>query len=416
MTTQSRRRGGARLAQPEPRRSRARPARTAGGWDGGYDGAYSPQRDGRARSRREKKARRRRGRGWMVLAAALAVMLLMAGVYRLWAQEPDLPGTAGSADPGGEGEGGTQPYLSGDRKDKFYTFLIVGRDTGGGGNTDTIMLASYDGANQRAALMSIPRDTMVNVSWDVKKINSVYNMSGGGEAGLAALVDAVADLVGFRPDFTVTLEWEAVGAIVEAIGGVYFDVPFRMYYEDWSQELWINQEAGYRLLSGSDAMQIVRWRKNNCGVPNPTGTDGSDLGRTRVQQDFIAAVVRQCLQLQNLTRINEIARVFAEDVHTDLTVGNLVWFAEQAIVGGFSTENIYSCTMPNIPVSAYSRSYGTNLSYVVPDGAELIETINGHFNPYWTGVTLANLDLMGVDESGGISASSGALRDGGANG
>ena len=57
-----------------------------------------------------------------------------------------------------------------------YTHLL-GRDTGGGGNTDTMLLASYDVTNQKATVMSIPRDTMVNVSWDIKRINSVYNLS-----------------------------------------------------------------------------------------------------------------------------------------------------------------------------------------------------------------------------------------------
>ena len=64
--------------------------------------------------------------------------------------------------------------------------LILGRDTGGGGNTDTMLLASYDVTNQKATVMSIPRDTMVNVSWDIKRINSVYNYYGGGEKGIKA--------------------------------------------------------------------------------------------------------------------------------------------------------------------------------------------------------------------------------------
>ena len=68
---------------------------------------------------------------------------------------------------------GLTPKMDGERKsDKYYTILILGRDTGGGGNTDTMLLASYDVTNQKATVMSIPRDTMVNVSWDGKKINT----------------------------------------------------------------------------------------------------------------------------------------------------------------------------------------------------------------------------------------------------
>ena len=64
---------------------------------------------------------------------------------------------------------------------------MIGRDTGGGGNTDTVLLAAYDVKNQEMNVMSIPRDTMVNVNWDVKKINSVYNFNGGGDDGIKAL-------------------------------------------------------------------------------------------------------------------------------------------------------------------------------------------------------------------------------------
>ena len=60
---------------------------------------------------------------------------------------------------------------------------------------------------------------MVNVSWDIKRINSVYNVYGGGDEGIQALFDEVSQLVGFIPDFSVVVEWEAVGEMAEAIGG-----------------------------------------------------------------------------------------------------------------------------------------------------------------------------------------------------
>lgn len=226
-----------------------------------------------------KRRKRRKSRAPVVLGAVAGLLLALFVLYRLWARAPDIPGSAGVPAPSG-----TQTEQAAvRRKDGFYTFLLVGRDTGGGGNTDTLMLAAYDTKEQRAALMSIPRDTMVDVSWDVKKINSVYNMylGRGKEEAAAALEDAVAGLTGFRPDYTVTVEWEAVGEIVEAIGGVWFEVPFDMHYVDPVQDLYIDQAAGYRLLSGQDAMQVVRWRKNNTGVALPAEADGSDLGRTR---------------------------------------------------------------------------------------------------------------------------------------
>lgn len=67
------------------------------------------------------------------------------------------------------------PGLSADRKEQFYTFLLVGQDTYGGGNTDTMMLAAYDVPNQKLSVMSLPRDTFVNYNGRRVLLNSVYN-------------------------------------------------------------------------------------------------------------------------------------------------------------------------------------------------------------------------------------------------
>ena len=111
----------------------------------------------------------------VLLAIALAGVLIAKSLF----VQPELNGGKPGSDETEEEidwGNGVRPKADGKRKSEdFYTILLLGRDTGGGGNTDTMLLASYDVTNQKAAVMSIPRDTMVNVSWDVKKINSVYN-------------------------------------------------------------------------------------------------------------------------------------------------------------------------------------------------------------------------------------------------
>mgnify|MGYP000164612571 CR=1 FL=1 len=137
----------------------------------------------------------------IVLAVVLVAVVALDGLF----VKPELPGKGNGSNADGTqaGDGidygdGVQPRVSGERKSKdYYTVLILGRDTGGGGNTDTMLLASYDVTNQKANVMSIPRDTMVNVNWDVKKINSVYNMNGGGDKGIKALYQEISQLVGF---------------------------------------------------------------------------------------------------------------------------------------------------------------------------------------------------------------------------
>lgn len=366
------------------------------------------------------------GRTALIVVAVIAAVALVAfACYRAWAHRPEIPTPApsqpsvpgvqplGPSQTPDDGPGEDGPNVGAERKKDFYTFLIVGRDTGGGGNTDTIMLAAYDVVNQAAALMSIPRDTMVNAPWDVKKINTVYNYAEAGEkgSGIASLRRYVGSLVGFEPDFTITLEWEAVGELVEAIGGVYFEVPFYMHYVDPTQDLYIDQQAGYRLLSGADAMQVVRWRKNNDGVRQPAGTDGGDLGRVKLQQSFIVAVLKQCLKLENVSRLEELMGVFSRNVTTELSAGNLVWFAEKALLGGFSPEELYTCSMPGTGAWVYSRTVKNNQSYMLPQAEELLSLVNERFNPYAEDIKMESLDIMSVDAEGYLSSSTGVVRD-----
>ena len=307
---------------------------------------------------------------------------------------------------------GVRPRANGERKSEdYYTVLILGRDTGGGGNTDTMLLASYDVTGQKATVMSIPRDTMVNVNWDVKKINSVYNMHGGGDKGIQALYKEIAQLVGFEPDYQVIVEWEAVGKLVDAIGGVYFDVPYNMDYHDPYQDLVIEQAKGYRLLTGDDAMQVIRWRKNDPGSPYGNSSGIGDSGRMEVQQNFLKAVIQQLMKPANVMNIGKIAKVFQECVETDLSFQEILWFGKSAVSGGLSVENVEFLTMPWKGVSAWSRSYNQNLSYVVPIANELLDIVNNKLSPFVETFTLSDLDIMSVNADGSLRSTTGHVED-----
>ena len=346
----------------------------------------------------------------IAVAVVLAIVLIAVVACQSLFVRPDLPDKNADADSGTQEEEidwgeGTRPRSDGERKSQdYYTVLILGRDTGGGGNTDTMLLASYDVTNQKATVMSIPRDTMVNVSWDIKRINSVYNYYGGGDRGIQYLYKEIAQLVGFEPDYQVVVEWDAVGQIVDAMGGVWFDVPRNMNYDDPYQDLHIHQEKGYRLLTGDDAMQVLRYRHDNdmrYGYP-----DG-DLGRIKTQQAFLTAMVDQLLQIKNVTKINQFIQVFQNNVETDLSFQNILWFAQQAILGGLSMENVEFVTMPNRTASCWSRTYHNYQSYVVPSADELLELVNTKLSPYTEVFTLSDLDIMSVNSDGSISSSTG---------
>lgn len=353
----------------------------------------------------------------VVLAAAVAVVLAWRSLF----VRPDPTNKRGGNDKDSApveeidyGEG-IRPRADGQRKSEdYYTVLILGRDTAGGGNTDTMLLASYDVTNQRATVMSIPRDTMVNVSWDVKKINSVYNAYGGGERGIQAVYKEVSQLVGFEPDYQVVVEWEAVGRIVDAIGGVDFDVPAHLDYHDPTQNLVIEQMPGYRHLTGDDAMQVIRWRGNDNDSPfgyRMINGGIGDSGRMELQQDFLKATLSQLMTIQNVGNISKIVKVFEECVETDLSYQEIFWFAQKALLGGLKVEEVEFLTMPWRGTYAWSRSYQQNLAYVVPIPGQILEIVNTRLSPFTETFTIQDLDIMSVNADGSVSSSTGYVED-----
>ncbi len=351
-------------------------------------------------------------KGLIAVAAVLAVALMGVAAWKSLFVRPELPdkgtGPDGSAQEIDWGEG-VRPRGGGERKSKdYWTVLILGRDTGGGGNTDTMLLASYDVTNQKATVMSIPRDTMVNIPYDVKKINGVYNYGGGGEAGIQYLYKEISQLVGFEPDYQVVVEWEAVGQIVDAMDGVWFDVPRNMNYDDPLQNLHIHQEKGYRLLSGEDAMEVLRYRRDN---DKRYGYPEGDVGRIKTQQAFLSAMVEQLLKVENVPKIRQFIQVFQDNVETDLTFQNILWFAQSAYLGGLRTEDVEFVTMPHRNVDAWSRSYNNYQSYVVPIADELLDLVNTKLSPYTEAFTLGDLDIMSVASDGSVRSTSGHVED-----
>lgn len=375
-------------------------------------------------SRQEKKAKKagkksrltRQQKILLAVAVVLAVVVIAVAACQSLFVRPDLENKPSKTDENEVEEidygDGVRPRSDGERKSEdYYTVLILGRDTGGGGNTDTMLLASYDVTNQKATVMSIPRDTMVNVPWDIKRINSVYNYYGGGDKGIQALYKEISQLVGFEPDYQVIVEWEAVGEIVDAMGGVWFEVPRDMNYDDPYQDLHIHQEAGYRLLSGDDAMQVLRYRHDNKVNGVMKGYPDGDLGRIKTQQAFLQAMVEQMLQVKNITKINDFIQVVQNNVETDLSFQNMLWFGQQAVLGGLKIENVNFMTMPNKNVSCWSRTYHNYQSYVTPIASELLDLVNNELSPYVETFTMSDLDIMSVNSDGSVSSSTGYVED-----
>jgi len=362
------------------------------------------------------------------IGSTLAVLLILAGIFAVQflgtVRAPELGDKSSTVSPvridnlpssaveiGGEeppeeidDSNTEQPLVSGARKENCYTFLLFGTDKEGT-NTDTIMVVSYDVANQKLDLMSIPRDTMVNVPWDVKKINSVYGMR-----GLSGFQKQIGKLIGFVPDFYVKIDLAAFVQVVDLIGGVEFDVPVPMHYHDPYQGLNIDLNPGLQTLNGEQAMGLVRFRKSDRSSGGKvSGYD--DTGRVATQQAFLKAMFKKCLQIRNWTKITSYVEIFEQNVDSDLTLGNMLWFARQAMDLG--EDGFNTVTAPgNYYASAWSRSIGSQQSYVTLYGSQMVKLVNERFNPYLKQITMGNLDIMSVNRDGSVSSSTGYVADG----
>jgi len=266
-------------------------------------------------------------------------------------------------------------------KEGFYNILIVGTDDDGS-RTDTIMIGRLNTRDHTVALLSIPRDTLIDGSYTVPKINSVYGSAGKGERGIAALQSKLAQLLGFQVDGYAIVNLNAFVELVDLVGGVDFDVPMDMHYEDQSQDLYIHLDAGLQHLDGEQAMGLVRFRK---------GYASQDIQRTKVQQQFIQTLAKKCLSVVNLARIGEMAQIFLDNVTTDLTLGNIAYFGQELLKCDF--ENMYAYTLEGEAVMVNDAScYAIYLN-------KTLEAVNAQFNPYEGAITAANVSIITPDQA-----------------
>ena len=132
---------------------------------------------------------------------------------------------------------------------------------------------------------------------------------------------------------------------------------------------------------------------------------------TQYDSPAYGKMVEQLLKIENIAKINEFAEVFRENVETDLTLQNILWFAKAAFTGGLKAEDVEFVTMPNKNVSAWSRTYQSYQSYVVPIADELLDLVNNQLSPFTKVFTLSDLDIMSVNSDGSLNSSTGRVED-----
>ncbi len=185
---------------------------------------------------------------------------------------------------------------------------IFGTDKSGL-RSDVIMILSVYPDKDTVTLMSVPRDTKVLIDRSAKKINAALQIGGDDLA-----VRTVKDLLAIDIHDYAVVNFEAVETIIDRLGGIRFDVPCDMYYQDPDQDLYINIKKGEQLLDGEDSVKVLRFRQYPMG----------DLQRNQVQQDFFKAAFEQKFQAYYIGKVPEIYGVINQGVRSSMNLNEIL--------------------------------------------------------------------------------------------
>ena len=304
-------------------------------------------------SKKKIKKYRRRGCGcgcltWLILLIAA----LVAAVF-LFVRPPQSDDAIGA------------------RKRDSASILICGTDKDGT-RTDTMMLLYLSGSEQKASLLSLPRDSYtITSSGKAAKLNSAYGRGGTAEEGMENLLDYVQDIIGYRPDGYILVDFTLVPQIVDIMGGVEVEVPMDMKLEG------ITLEEGLQHLNGEETLTLLRFRK---------GYAMADLTRIEVQRSVMKAAMEQWLSPAHIADAVEAVSLLESGSLSSLSGGNYIWVAKTLLLARSDFQND---TLPGYP------DYRGGASYYILDRSEIAELINESYNPYNVVIDKDDLNIAG---------------------
>ena len=332
--------------------------------------------------RRPKKKKKRTNRGERAAVTLLSLLFLVVAAaavvkYVVRAPEPD----AGKEDKKieqdsaqQEGGDGIETIANGKERKKYcYTILLSGVDNDAGGS-DTNMLMRFDAENDAIDIVSLPRDSLMS---NGHKLNYAYN-----NGGTDKLRSEIEDLLGVPVDFYVSVNLKGFVALIDQIGGIEFDVPCDMDYDDPYQNLFIHFKQGQQHLNGQQAMEVARFRKNN------DGTGYTDVGRTQTQQKLLIALAKKVLAWNSLSKINGFVEIFNKYVTTNMEMSEMMYFASQAVYLDTSTGVETDTLQGNGDASWRGFTYCYEL-----DPETTLDTVNRLLNPYEQDLKLTDMNL-----------------------
>ena len=244
---------------------------------------------------------------------------------------------------------------SGDEK----LFLLAGVDSTGeetGTRTDTLMLIKTDSQDDSVSLISIPRDSYVDINGKMDKINAAHSYG-----GIDLTMNVVRDFLGINLDKYMVISFEAVIEGIDALGGMDVDISPEVASA-------MGLSPGIHTMAGDEVLTYVRFRK---------GYQNADLGRINTQQDFLKQFIREATKAKNLPKLPKVYVAMKPYFKTNMSLKDLSSLAmdfksvdsnrlnsvklegETFNMGGVSYYKIYPESIENIRTS-YLNSFLRN--------------------------------------------------------
>lgn len=211
--------------------------------------------------------------------------------------------------------------------------------------TDTIMVCAFNPKQSKLVMMSVPRDTYTgqnkNKATASDKINTLYNKSPD------TLINKINSITGLDLKYYINVDTKGLRELVDSIGGIYYEVPIDMDYDDDTQDLHIHLKAGYQLLDGNKAEQLVRFRHNNDGTSYPASYGDNDIGRMRTQREFLKELLKQMKNKHLILNLTKYINIAKYNVETNVDMDKMKHYIPYLI--DFNLEDLDSCSLPGEP-------------------------------------------------------------------
>ncbi len=262
------------------------------------------------------------------------------------------------------------------------SFLLVGLDESDL-LTDVVILGVFDRDTDTINLLSIPRDTYVEPSKEIRdyvkehgrkmpqsaKMTEVYSWAGD-EIGINVTKKQIENMFNISIDYYGIIYIDAFKKIVDTVGPITMEIPKGgLHYKDPVQGLYINVPEGIQKLDGRLAEGVVRFRK---------GYARGDLARIEMQQRFMMELFKQTLNNKNLTsNIQDLLTTFVKYVKTDFPIEEMSKYLPY--ITKLTPDSLVMQTLPGTPKTMVDVTTGVPLSYVVYDPVESQKIIDRMF-------------------------------------